>query len=159
MYQCISPERLAMIGWPNSDIWGTLVSEICFTFFSGIILVYGLIGRLAWKKRFIPASKVHNSMRSQWKITSFMVQVLVMYGLCLVPSLITDQLLHADSLNINYVRILYLTSVLYVSTAWLNPIVYGMKDSSYRRAYHKLLPKCLMACIFRKVEDDSSSES
>ena len=117
-----------------------------------------MIGRLAWKKtRRPPAEETTKSMRGQWKITAMMGHVLMVYVFCLIPGFIAGQLLTSDSGNIIYVRAYYVCTVIFMISAWINPILYGMKDSLYQRAYCKILPKCFIGVISKRVEDSGST--
>ena len=116
-------------------------------------MTYGLIGRLAWKaKQFIRTQPMSNETQAQWKITKMMGQVILLYGMCYIPMFIMDRMLLADPSNINYVRYHHVVSVVFNLTTCVNPILYGWKDASFRRAYFKILPRCITKSIFRRVE-------
>ena len=130
---------------------------MCDSFlYLGILVTYGLIGRLAWKmKRLILIQPMSSEIRAQWKITIMMGQVILLYGICYCPTFIMYRMLLADRTNINYIRYHYVTAVIYFFTTCVNPILYGWKDASFRRAYRKILPLCLTRFFFRRVEDSS----
>ena len=122
----------------------------------GILVAYGLIGRLAWKaKRPIHTQPMSNETRAQWKITQMMGQIILLYVVCYIPLFIIDRMLLADPTNITYMRSYHVATVVYSLTTCINPILYGWKDASFRRAYRKILPRYLTGFFFRTVEDSS----
>ena len=128
-----------------------------YIFSFGIIIVYALIGRIAWQKSGSPNKYLNETQKAQWKITKMMGSIVLLYGICYLPLFLTDRMMKSDLTNINYARYYYMSTVVYFISTWINPFLYGSKSVYFRRAFCKILPKGIFRCLFStRVEDQSS---
>ena len=138
-----------------------MVHNVCtiqlYFFTVGIILIYLLIGRIAWKKTRCPNEMMNNTSQTQWKITKMMASVILLYIACYMPLFLTDRMMKSNPSNMTYARYYYMSTVVYYISSWVNPLLYGYKSIYFRRAFCKTLPRFVFGAVFSKRIEDIHS--
>ena len=155
-------EHLQAVEQVDCLTWSCFTAQVQLTFLVQLyictiltFIVYGLIGRIAWKKVHQGTTTPEAEQviaRAQWKITKMMGTVALVYGAFYIPLMIADRVMQIYP-HVKWITEMYFYfSATFIVNSWVNPILYVSKNPQFKTAVKKMLPACIVKRLLSKVE-------